>query len=393
MPSTTFIHTSDLQIGMTLWFLAGEAQARFSAARVAAIDKLGELARETGAEFIVVAGDVFEHNALNRQTTGRAREALERLPVPVYLLPGNHDPLVADSVFFHALDGNSRGGATEESGVRVLDSTEPVQVADGVEVVGAPYMSKRVNRDLVAEAIEPLEPTDDIRIVVGHGQVESRSSDPAPDLIDLAGVERAIADRRVDYLALGDTHSTTDLSSTGAVWFSGAPETTDYHELPAGGGENDSGNALVVTVNKAAGASTPATVEVEKHAIGEWTFDAIDMDVNTAADVEKFVETLRAYPDKDRTAVKYSLRGTVSLTEQAELERALEELEPIFASLRPRERLHDLHLAPNSDELADLDVAGYAADALTELVADLETDPTARDAANLLFRLSSQGGK
>lgn len=98
MNKTTFIHTSDFQLGMQRWFLSGEAQARFDDARLESIKRLGELAERTGAEFIVVAGDVFERNSLSSQVTGRAREALEKLPVPVFLLPGNHDPKISLSL-------------------------------------------------------------------------------------------------------------------------------------------------------------------------------------------------------------------------------------------------------------------------------------------------------
>ena len=98
MTHTTFIHTSDLQLGMRRKFLSPEAQSRFDDARLRAVTRIGELAVERGAEFIVVAGDVFEHNSLEPKTLGRALEVLRKLPVPVYLLPGNHDPLVADSI-------------------------------------------------------------------------------------------------------------------------------------------------------------------------------------------------------------------------------------------------------------------------------------------------------
>ena len=59
MAAVTFIHTSDFQLGMTRWFLSPAAQSRFDDDREAAVLRLGELATETGAEFIVVAGDVF----------------------------------------------------------------------------------------------------------------------------------------------------------------------------------------------------------------------------------------------------------------------------------------------------------------------------------------------
>ena len=378
----TFIHTSDLQLGMTRWFLDDDAQARFSAARLSSITKLGELAVASGASFIVVAGDVFEHNALEDRTRLRAFEAFSRLPVPVYLLPGNHDPLVADSIFFSSSAEN----------VHVLDSSQPIEAADGVEIVGAPYKSKRANYDLVAAAIEPLETTDSIRIVVGHGQVNSRESDKAPDIIDLDTVEDALRRGAIDYVALGDTHSTESWGSTGAVWFSGAPETTAYKEVSSGGGESDSGNALVVTIDKPS-AAEGATVTVDKRGIGEWHFEALEHAVDSQADAEEFIELLKAYPSKSTTAIKYGLRGTVSLSVQAYLQKELSELEPVFASLRPRKRTMDLHLEPEEKELEELEITGYARGALDELLGELDRSTVARDAANLLFRLSRKGVK
>ena len=163
MAAVTFIHTSDFQLGMTRWFLSPAAQSRFDDDREAAVLRLGELATETGAEFIVVAGDVFEHNSLSTSTLLRAKDMFKRLPVPVYLLPGNHDPLVADSIFFNSFADN----------VHVIADSEPIEVRPGVEIVGAPYLSKRANYDLVRRALEPLQPADEgtVRIAVGHGQV------------------------------------------------------------------------------------------------------------------------------------------------------------------------------------------------------------------------------
>ena len=376
MTAVTFIHTSDFQLGMTRWFLSPSAQSRFDDDREEAVVRLGELASETGAEFIVVAGDVFEHNSLNTSTLLRSKEVLKNLPVPVYLLPGNHDPLVADSIFFNSFADN----------VHVIADSEPIEVRSGVEIVGAPYLSKRANYDLVRRALEPLEPLDRAsgavaRIAVGHGQVESRAGEAEEsdaDTIDLTFVEDCLDRGVIDYLALGDTHSTASLGRTGKVWFSGSPETTAFDDR-----ERDSGNALVVRVEGEA-------VDVEKRSVGRWAFRALDADVNSMDDVERFLAELEEMPGKTRTAVKYSLRGTLGLSAQARLEQGLANLEEVFASLKPRERTMDLHLAPSEDELSELSLSGYAADALSELLEDLE-NPTARDSANLLFRLSAKG--
>ncbi len=55
-----FIHTSDWQLGMTRWFLPVDAQARYSDDQFQCIEELGRLADETGSQFIIVAGDIFD---------------------------------------------------------------------------------------------------------------------------------------------------------------------------------------------------------------------------------------------------------------------------------------------------------------------------------------------
>lgn len=388
MTHTTFIHTSDLQLGMRRKFLSPEAQSRFDDARLRAVTRLGEIALERDAEFIVVAGDVFEHNSLEPTTLGRALETLRKLPVPVYLLPGNHDPLVADSIF-HRAEGIE--------GVTVLADSTPVQVREGVEVVGAPLLTKHASEDLCAKAIRDLEPTEAVRILVGHGAVEGFGDEEAHALVDVASLDSAIAQGVIDYVALGDTHSTAALSASERVWFSGAPETTDYFDRTPGvaGGEVDSGNALVVTVAKDDGR---VEVEVEKVPVGTWTFEARSWEVAGAEDVAEVIEALKAYPEKDRTVVKYALTGTLGLEATRTLERELAELEPVFAALYPRERLMSLHLEPGDEEMENLPLTGFAKEAMRELVGQAASDSaaadgqraTARDAVNLLFRLSKE---
>ena len=71
-----FIHTADLQLGMTRRFLDEDAQARYAQARIDALVSIGELAAREDARFVVVAGDVFETNRVRPRTVGRALEAM-----------------------------------------------------------------------------------------------------------------------------------------------------------------------------------------------------------------------------------------------------------------------------------------------------------------------------
>ena len=143
-----FVHTADWQLGMTRHFLNGEAQPRYSAARRDVVAGLGPLVAETGAEFVVVAGDVFEHNHLAPRDISLSLEAMRAIAVPVYLLPGNHDPLDASSVYTSAL-------FTKEcpNNVRVLDRAGVHEVGPGLQIVAAPWRSKAPTTEHLTEEV------------------------------------------------------------------------------------------------------------------------------------------------------------------------------------------------------------------------------------------------
>ena len=73
-----FVHTADWQLGMTRHFLDADAQARFSEARIEAVRKIGKLAADNDCPFVVVSGDVFDTNHVERQVIVRALEEIGR---------------------------------------------------------------------------------------------------------------------------------------------------------------------------------------------------------------------------------------------------------------------------------------------------------------------------
>ena len=379
-----FLHTSDWQLGMTRWFLKegdGEAQARYSADRLEAVRRIGRLAQERGAEFIVVAGDVFESNTLPERDFQRALDAIRELPVPVYLLPGNHDALDATSIYHRKVFDE-----VALSGVHVLRDSVPVEVRPGVEIVGAPLTSRSPDSDLLADALEPLEPTTGVRIAVAHGQVAGFGAEVG-ETLSLAAVAEAVGKRTVQYVAVGDSHSTQKLDDAGRMWFSGSPETTDYDDK-----EKHSGNALVVDV------WPDREPLVEAAHIGQWDFRAMERDFAGVEDARAWLDELRMLSDKSRTCVKYSLRGTLNLIADAELKRGLREIAPSFAALYRRGSGSEITVVPEDGDIGSLGVNGFPLDA-AERLKERTTDPslaeedrrTAADALALLARLAGTG--
>jgi DNA repair exonuclease SbcCD nuclease subunit len=379
-----FLHTADWQLGMTRHFLAGDAQPRYSAARRDAVAGLSALAAEVGAEFVVVAGDVFEHNQLAPAVIGQSLEAMRAIGIPVYLLPGNHDPLDASSVYTGALFT-----AECPDNVVVLDRAGIHRVRPGLEIVAAPWRSKAPTTDLVAEVLDGLAADPVTRVLVAHGGVDVLDPDrDKPSVIRLAEVDAALTSGAVHYVALGDKHSVTQVGGSGRVWYSGSPEVTNFDDI-----ESNPGHVLVVDIDEAH-PQRPVTVDA-RH-IGRWRFVTLHRQVDTNRDIADLDVNLDQMTDKDRTVVRLALTGSLTVTDRAALDACLDKYARLFAWLGLWERHTDLAVIPADGEFTDLGIGGFAAAAVDELVAtaragDAESAADAQGALALLLRLADRG--
>jgi len=381
-----FLHTADWQLGMTRHFLNGEAQPRYSSARRAAVAALGPLADEVGAEFVVVAGDVFEHNQLAPRDVSQSLEAMRGIGVPVYLLPGNHDPLDASSVYTSALFTAER-----PDNVVVLDRPGVHDVRPGLQLVAAPWYSKAPTTDLVGDAVGALGdlPADGVtRVVVGHGAVDILVPDKErASLIRLAALEAAITRGAVHYVALGDKHSRMSVGATGRIWYSGSPEVTNYDDI-----EPDPGQVLVVDIDET---DPLRQVRVDARRIGDWRFVSLCRTVDNGRDIADLDINLDLMPDKERTVIRLGLTGSLTVTDRAALDACLDRYARLFAALVPWDRQTDIAVMPADGEFDDLGIGGFAAAAVDELVATArstgEDAEDARAALALLLRLHEGG--
>jgi DNA repair exonuclease SbcCD nuclease subunit len=372
---TTFLHTADWQLGMTRHFLSPEAQARFTAARTDAIRRIGTLAQSEGCPFVVVCGDVFETNHVERQVVVRALEAMAATPaVTFFLLPGNHDPLDAASVFTSPTFVEH-----QPANVVVLAQAGVHQVQPGLELVAAPWTSKRPLSDLLADACGDLPADGTVRIAVAHGAVDVLSPETSnPALVSVAAAEAALHDGQVHYVALGDRHSTKGIGRTGRIWYSGAPEPTDHREV-------DAGNVLLVQVE---GSDAPVVVP---KVVATWRFTAETFDLAGDDDVQRIATWLDALDDKERTIVRLTLVGHLTLAARHHLDQVLEHHGDLLAALEVSATRSELVVLPDADDFDDLGLAGFARAAVDDLrgvaTGDDEPAATARDALGLLYRL------
>jgi len=370
-----FIHTGDWQLGMTRHFLGTEAQVRFAEARLDAVRAIARLADDEHCDFVVVCGDIFESNQVDRRVVARAMDALRVFAVPVYLLPGNHDPINAASVYHSPLfiaNCPPNVVVLEEAGARRVPGL-------AVEVVAAPWDSKEPLADLAARACAGLAPDDRVlRVLAAHGVVDALSPDPNdPNVVRLAALEQAVRSGLVHYAALGDRHSVTEVGGTGRIWYAGSPLATDY-------GEAEPNHVLLVELAR-------GSLNVARRPIGSWRFLSECFHVNHRTEVEAVGEWLGTLPDKTSTVAKLSFVGTLSLADRARLDEILEHHQDLFAALEVWDRHTDLVVCPDDEDLTDLGLVGFAAVALDELRATAAAPgpeaAAAQDALSLLYRL------
>jgi DNA repair exonuclease SbcCD nuclease subunit len=370
---TRFLHTSDWQLGMTRHFLSEGAQERYSQARFDAIRTMGRIAKDENCQFMLVCGDAFESNQVDRKTVARALEALKDVPVPVFILPGNHDPLNAASVY-----RSSTFIDRKPAHVHLIGNASLIRLADEVELAGAVWMSKRPVDNPVEEALATLPPANGIvRICAAHGSVDRLTPDPeSAGIIAVAALELAITEDKIHFVALGDRHSLTKVNENSRIWYSGTPEATDFSET-------DPGYALLVDVNT-------DHVSAREVKIGQWQFIQREIELNTTDEIESLSKWLENTENKERTVLRLDLVGSLTLSLQDKLQAHLLNAKDVFAAFEVRD--DGLLILPDDTDFADLGFSGFAHSTVQQLRAKIaaggDEGNTSRDALMLLLRLA-----
>lgn len=326
--------------------------------RFQTVEKIAQLARQRQVDFVVVAGDVLDDNALGKDALQQTSDALRAFAdIPVFLLPGNHDAATEDCALLR-LD--------LPSNVRVLTKREPVEVAGGT-LYPCPLRRRHESVDPTAW-LPQCEAGDGIRIAVAHGGIINfdDSADAAvPNLIDAP----AVIARGFDYLALGDWHGLLNMGPR--IWYSGAHEATRFKEKKPG-------YALVVEIESAG--DEP---QVEPVLVAQTQWESIALNFSDDSQVDHLRERLNAITSLSRTLLRLDLEGALSMAARDELDDLVADFAQRVVYLRSC--LDELHTQPTEQDLEQMSAEGFLASALDDLRQN--ADPADEDAIRLMYRL------
>jgi DNA repair exonuclease SbcCD nuclease subunit len=232
------VHTSDVHLGCDY---NGKLARRALAAVV-------DTAVSIGADALILAGDVFDHNRVREDEVRFLLDQLDRSAMPSIILPGNHDCYDAGSVYHR--EAFQHGPA----GVHVIDDRADTlcQLPElDLEVWGRAVVDHHPGFRPLTE--EPPRRTAGWRVGVAHGHFgipdprEPRSSPILPE---------DVASSLCDYVALGHWDGYADVSQGGVpAFYSGAPHWS--------GVRRELSRVLVLTLDPERGALVRAEPLVE----------------------------------------------------------------------------------------------------------------------------------
>ncbi|MDI1435817.1 metallophosphoesterase family protein [Polyangium sorediatum] len=374
MTPVRFIHTADWQLGLRAHFIPGDAGAVVRNARLETVQKIGTIAREFKADFVVVAGDVFEHHGLKPDTIRRSLDKMRDIPAQVLLLPGNHDPLTPEALYRTALWKKEC-----PPNVRVLDSRAPMILREGVALLPCPLFERHELGDVTEHLTAEYGPQDHVRIGVAHGGIKEFLAALVDDEETIHNaIPKDLAGRaRLDYLALGDWHGLLQIDER--TWYSGTHEATRFKE-------QNPGSVLLVEVG---GKGERPVVARQQVCTFHWKQH--EFTVETEDELERLERFLDTYQGKDSTLIELTLKGAPRMELRSRLENdVLARARDRFRFLRVRDE--NLHTIFGDEDIAALRTSGWigrVAERLQTGLPDKPTEDTER-ALRLLYRLHKE---
>ncbi len=300
-----FIHTGDWHLAKPFGRFDAEKAPLLRDARARIVDRVGDLARQTGAEAVLVAGDVFDDPMVADAVLRKLAARLEHyVDICWHFLPGNHDPAQPNGVWqrFAKLAPGDHVIIYPEAGLYHLTSE--------VDLLVAPLKTRAIAHDPTAWMADRLSIEGRIRIGLAHGAVQGFGS--AGEASVMISPDRAVS-AGLDYLALGDWHGVRQVGPK--AWYAGTPEPDQFPD-------NEPGYALDVKI-----ASAGAEPQVEPHWLGQyrWQRHVLNGDLLSALD-----DLERAISDEggaaDNILLRIQLIGRVTLDDEFQLRDRIDRL-------------------------------------------------------------------
>jgi DNA repair exonuclease SbcCD nuclease subunit len=257
------LHTADWHLGRRFGSFSEDDQRKLTRARLQVLDRILLSAERHGVHAVLCAGDLFDESSPIKDWWEPLAARLRKCQWKdrhVFLLPGNHDPLVADGIWM-----NPQFRALLPDFVHVVDRPDfEFALPNNAVLYAVPCTSKAGQSD-PTDSI-PVRAAGDERIRIGmvHGSTFDVKDCQTNFPIHVDAALRC----GLDYLAIGDTHGFRFVPperKQPPTIYPGAPEPTAFDE-------KDPGCVAVVLINRHRRAA------VQQERVAHWTWEEAHVD-------------------------------------------------------------------------------------------------------------------
>jgi DNA repair protein SbcD/Mre11 len=294
--STRLLHVADLHLDRAFAGMGcqGELAIRRRLGLRDALRRAGQTALERGCATVTIGGDLYEHDRAGAATSAFLLETFASWqPMQVLLAPGNHDALLAGSIY-------SRTEWPSNVHLFSTDDLRPVALADGLTIWGLAHLEPAWQGDPLAG--EPVGGDGGVHLALFHGaELGSR-----PDGKSIHGPFRAAdVHGRGFAAALCGHYHRRRVDEVSGLLYPGSPEPLTFDETEARG-------AVIVTI------AGDGTVSHEPLEDNRWHARTTVADVAAARGLGDVVDSAVvaaiaacAGLDPDHVILRLDLRGDI----------------------------------------------------------------------------------
>lgn len=206
-----FIHTADLHLDSPFRGIGSASVAlkdRLQAATLGALRRVVDHTIESKADFVLIAGDIYDSKDRNLRALVSFRSEMERLGernIPAFIVHGNHDPLNGWGSGFQLPPNVVTFGGRADTEPFIRRGREVAQIT------GVSYARERITDNLAAGLKPPENAAYSIALLhanIGH---QAGHADYAPATVE------ELATAGFNYWALGHVHTQSTLASDPAM--------------------------------------------------------------------------------------------------------------------------------------------------------------------------------
>ncbi|HEY6722750.1 MAG TPA: DNA repair exonuclease [Polyangiaceae bacterium] len=308
------VHTADWHLGKRFRSFEKDQERTLTRERLAVVERVLRLAKHHQANAVLCAGDLFDSPQPEEEWWCGLVQHLERHgrpECPIFLLPGNHDPIKPGSVY-----GSEHAFRRAlPAWVHVVDRSDfSYELSKDAVLHAVPCLSQAGQDDPTKSLPRRADGDQRLRIGLVHGPTMALEGTQPNFLVS----KTAAHELGFDYLALGDTHSFTEVE-TGTpvpVVYPGSPEVTNFPNWEDDRlSEQNKGEVALVFLRR-----HPHPPLVRRETVGRFRW------VAAHCDSMESIRSLKSRSALEETVLKVELDLAVTLKEEAELEQILREL-------------------------------------------------------------------